>query len=63
MKPYTGAGLGFRVGGREVVGRPHLIILKTWTVRWYILNAILELQRQDRACILHYLERFVTSDI
>ena len=38
MKPYTGAGLGFRVGGREIVGRPHLIILKTWTVRWYILT-------------------------
>ena len=25
-------------GDREVVGRPHLIILKTCTLKWYILT-------------------------
>ena len=31
---YSGAG----IGGREEVSRPHLIHLKTWTVKWNLLT-------------------------
>ena len=45
-----GAGLGFRVSGALGRGRGRVIILKTWTVKWYKIERVL----------VHYLEQFVT---
>ena len=47
-----GAALGFRVSGAlgRGRGRGRVIILKTWTVKWYKIERVL----------VHYLEQFVT---
>ena len=40
-------------GGREVVSRPNLIVLNTWTVKWYLLTLF---DQVSKACILAQLE-------
>ena len=61
---YQGCIQDLVLVGREVAGKPHLIILKTRTVKWFIMTLFEMIFWNCRGNFKNrnYLQRFVTSE-